>query len=1072
MESNKIINVYDFDGTLYNGDSSIDFFLFSLKKNKKNILLIPKIFIYCILYFFHFVGIEKLKSVFYSFLRNVDDCEKLVNDFWNKNSKKINNELGEIIKYDKNAVVVSAAPLFLLKPILSTLGVKKILASYVNISNGNLESENCFGENKTKFIKNNYKNYKINNSYSDSYSDRFIARKTDNAYMLYNKKICKYDEKKLFLKKIGKNSTIFALLFFIFYFVLGMLINYNYNLSSNYNLLFQSDTKRVFNDFTNILYNHSRVGVHPLILFIQPIIIMLRGITQNNFIAIAIFQAIVGSLSVKYLYKAVNLTTNNKTGNLLISLIYGLSFSSIIFFSTIEIYSLSALSLIVLWYYIIYDLKISDNVSIYKYIFFGICMTGILLTNYSVFFVAVLILLLLKKINITKFILINIITIISIVLLSVVQEFIWVSAPNIIKSFTTSVEKETENYTSFDISFEKIQNITNDVYMNGLVAKNVNTKQISGVKKFDNEHTVIAFNDGYNYKDIFIVVFYIVLIILIIINFKYNKALNIGLLLSLGGMTMLHLFYGNEDTFLYSQNFMYLIFLLFGLNYRKKNKCINAFLGFFIIYEIITNMIIFKNVLKIISRYVKANNILRYCGIYKEIFIFVFLIFAVLFILLLCYSFIKKYISNRNKKYLLYTFICLVLIPSIFIKLETFSNCNNRLNICGNNSETKLNIRRYDKVFKEFFSKEISEYEKYKIQYQNFAKGKNIFLINNFNNEKFYFFGLGNRNKYIYQNGVLKDLKTEKIYKRFDVDNDLIIPNQYMVLIKTKDNKIYKIVEDNKSVKIIGQSESTVVSGTENYINLKSFDNYKYSEILKVLYQEILFNIKDGAIYPNVIVYDEIWYRDSAYAAMVLEKTNNIDLISNWILSINDYYDKANGEEENDNLGEVLYLLSLVTNKDNNMVKKILSKLNKIKIEDEKGIYISNKTDGSIKPSYQTEWLKFGLEKLGIKNNYNYKSIDNYSNLLWFCNYPKKDLNIKNYNKNYPYLGYAQRHLIDEEAKIYVSNQLYPLSWENNAKEADYNKMTVLGNYFIKNKVSPTHIWSASELFLLLENKD
>lgn len=1063
MESNKEINVYDFDGTLYDGDSSIDFFLFTLKKYKRNVFLFPKIFLYFIFYLFHIVSKEKLKSVFFSFLKNVSNYNKLVTTFWDLHKKNINNELGEIVKNDKNAIIVSASPEFLIKPIAFELGVKKVIASDVDPSSGTWNDNNCFGENKINHLKKYFKKLKINNSYSDSYSDRFIAKASTNAYMIYKKKLCKYDESKLFLKKISRNGTLLALLFFVLYFLLGMLINYNYNLSNNYNLLFQSDTRRVYSDFTKILYNHTRVGVHPLIMFVQPFILILRGITQNDFIAIIIFQAIIGSISVKYLYMAMNLISKNIKTNLLLTLIYGCSFSSIIFCSTIEIYSLSALSLIILWYNIIYDLELSSKINIYKYIAFGVCTTGILLTNYSVFVVGLLVLLSSKKINLKKFVLLNLFTIISIILLSFVQECIWVSAPNIFKSFSHSVENETENYTSFDINIKKIENITNDVYMNGIVSKNMHIKQISGIKKFDNEHTVITFNDEYNYKDIFIIVFYGILIILIIKNFKYHKLLNGGLLLSLGGMSLLHLFYGNEDTFLYSQNFIYLIILLFGINFKKKNKYINLFLLILFVFEAVINLINFRNLLRIISSFISSNKILKIFGIYKELFIFLVLILIILVVLFLTYILIKK----NNKKYLAYISVCLLLIPCIFIKINTLTNCDNKLNTCGN-SCPKLQIDNNERYFKEHYSKEIEAYETYKKQYRELANSKNVFAVNNFNNEKFYFFGLGTRTKYVYANGVLRELETEKVYKRFDVEEELIIPNIYTVLIKTKNNKYYKITEDDNSVRIIEGNKSDLVSGTSNYIKLASFDNKKYSEVLKVLYQEILFNINNGVIYPNMIVYDETWYRDAAYAGMVLEKTNNIDLISKWILSINNYYDKANGEEENDNLGEVLYLLSLVTDKNNNTVKRILSKLDEIKKEDTNGTYISNKTDGSIKPSYQTEWLKFGLEKLNIKNNYYYKLSDGYSNLLWFSNYNKNELKVKKYNKNYPYLEYAQRHLIGESATIHISNQLYPLTWENNATKANYNNMSILGNYFIKNRVSPTHVWSASELFLLL----
>ena len=39
----EYINVYDFDKTIYDGDSTIDFWIFCLKRNKTILLNIPKI---------------------------------------------------------------------------------------------------------------------------------------------------------------------------------------------------------------------------------------------------------------------------------------------------------------------------------------------------------------------------------------------------------------------------------------------------------------------------------------------------------------------------------------------------------------------------------------------------------------------------------------------------------------------------------------------------------------------------------------------------------------------------------------------------------------------------------------------------------------------------------------------------------------------------------------------------------------------------------------------------------------------------------------------------------------------
>ena len=51
-------------------------------------------------------------------------------------------------------------------------------------------------------------------------------------------------------------------------------------------------------------------------------------------------------------------------------------------------------------------------------------------------------------------------------------------------------------------------------------------------------------------------------------------------------------------------------------------------------------------------------------------------------------------------------------------------------------------------------------------------------------------------------------------------------------------------------------------------------------------------------------------------ACMVLKQTNNTDLVSKWISSIDKIYDEQNfGIKEVDNLGELLYMISTQENK-------------------------------------------------------------------------------------------------------------------------------------------------------------
>ena len=83
------MNIYDFDKTIYYNDSSLDFYKFVLKKNKKILLIIPKLMWYLFLYIINLKNKKEVKEVFFSFLKKNNNVDILVNEFWNLNEKKI-----------------------------------------------------------------------------------------------------------------------------------------------------------------------------------------------------------------------------------------------------------------------------------------------------------------------------------------------------------------------------------------------------------------------------------------------------------------------------------------------------------------------------------------------------------------------------------------------------------------------------------------------------------------------------------------------------------------------------------------------------------------------------------------------------------------------------------------------------------------------------------------------------------------------------------------------------------------------------------------------------------------------
>ena len=84
----------------------------------------------------------------------------------------------------------------------------------------------------------------------------------------------------------------------------------------------------------------------------------------------------------------------------------------------------------------------------------------------------------------------------------------------------------------------------------------------------------------------------------------------------------------------------------------------------------------------------------------------------------------------------------------------------------------------------------------------------------------------------------------------------LIIPNEYMVILSTNQGDYIKIYENENGV-FVKENDDELIEGTDIHIDLENFEGQEYQNMKKVLYSEILFNIKDSIPYPNIIVYDE-----------------------------------------------------------------------------------------------------------------------------------------------------------------------------------------------------------------------
>lgn len=177
----KRVNVYDFDKTIYRGDSTVDFYLFALKSNPAILCFVPVQLSGAIKYALKLIDKTQFKAAFFSFLRAVD-AETLVNKFWKSTQGKIYPWY--LNQRQASDVIISASPEFLLRPVCDKLGIKYLIASNVDISTGKFIGRNCRGEEKARRFAAEYGSAHIDNFYSDSLSDTPLARLAENAFIL------------------------------------------------------------------------------------------------------------------------------------------------------------------------------------------------------------------------------------------------------------------------------------------------------------------------------------------------------------------------------------------------------------------------------------------------------------------------------------------------------------------------------------------------------------------------------------------------------------------------------------------------------------------------------------------------------------------------------------------------------------------------------------------------------------------------------------------------------------------------------------------------------------------------
>lgn len=192
------LSVYDFDKTIYNGETLNDFYRFYLIKKPWKIYTVIFQLWYFLLYVLKIINLEKLKENFLRFLNgeNTGELKKLIREFWEKKESKINPWVkDEILKNKKETeilVAISASPTFLIIDRLRLMGFDVVIGTDFLFEStkfhSHITSKNCKNYEKVrrldKWAEDNNIQYDIVNFYSDSIADKPLFDLSENKYWI------------------------------------------------------------------------------------------------------------------------------------------------------------------------------------------------------------------------------------------------------------------------------------------------------------------------------------------------------------------------------------------------------------------------------------------------------------------------------------------------------------------------------------------------------------------------------------------------------------------------------------------------------------------------------------------------------------------------------------------------------------------------------------------------------------------------------------------------------------------------------------------------------------------------
>ncbi len=175
------MNVYDFDKTIYPGDSATHFWLFCVRRHPAALRAAYRALGPGLMVLAGKLSRGKLKQGLYAVLRHIPDPMGEVRAFWDENIGKIYPWYLDRKRADD--LIISASPDFLIGEACRRLGVRHI-ATGMDIATGRLTTPNCWGDEKVRRYRQVFGAEPVEEFYSDSMSDLPMMELARQGYLV------------------------------------------------------------------------------------------------------------------------------------------------------------------------------------------------------------------------------------------------------------------------------------------------------------------------------------------------------------------------------------------------------------------------------------------------------------------------------------------------------------------------------------------------------------------------------------------------------------------------------------------------------------------------------------------------------------------------------------------------------------------------------------------------------------------------------------------------------------------------------------------------------------------------